>query len=35
MSENDSLIRMEGVTKVFVTPGTNVEGGAKLIEIRS
>jgi biotin carboxyl carrier protein len=34
--ENELFAEQAGtVAKVFVTPGTNVEGGAKLIEIRA
>jgi len=34
--ENELFAERDGnVAKVFVTPGTNVEGGAKLIEIRA
>ncbi|MFO0587761.1 MAG: biotin/lipoyl-containing protein [Polyangiaceae bacterium] len=34
--ENELFAEREGkVAKVFVTPGTNVEGGAKLIEIQA
>jgi len=34
--ENELFAERDGtVVKVFVAPGTNVEGGAKLIEIRA
>lgn len=34
--ENELFAERDGtIAKVFVTPGTNVEGGAKLIEIRA
>jgi biotin carboxyl carrier protein len=34
--ENELFAEQDGtVVKVFVTPGTNVEGGAKLVEIRA
>ncbi len=34
--ENELFAEQDGtIAKVFVTPGTNVEGGAKLVEIRA